>query len=185
MLVRKDRDNMKCIIRGEKIRVTSAISEYIETKISRLDKYFKLDDVTANVLVKVKGKNQSVEVTIPYDKYTLRGEETKDDLYAAIDLVVDKLEGQIRKTKSKLKKQIKKNETVLNFDYELSVGEEYKNKIVKRKQLELKPMSEEEAILQLELLGHDFFIYKDVHTNEIDILYKRKDGNYGVIETND
>ena len=185
MLVREDRDNMKCIIRGEKISVTSAISEYVETKISRLDKYFKLDDVTANVLVKVKGKHQSVEVTIPYDKYTLRGEETKDDLYAAIDLVVDKLEGQIRKTKSKLKKQIKKNETVLNFDYELSEEEEYKNKIVKRKQLELKPMSEEEAILQLELLGHDFFIYKDVHTNEIDILYKRKDGNYGVIETND
>ena len=185
MLVRKDRDNMKCIIRGEKIRITSAISEYVETKISRLDKYFKSDDVKANVLVKVKGKNQSVEVTIPYDKYTLRGEETKDDLYAAIDLVVDKLEGQIRKTKSKLKKQIKKNETVLNFDYELSEEEEYKNKIVKRKQLELKPMSEEEAILQLELLGHDFFIYKDVHTNEIDILYKRKDGNYGVIETND
>lgn len=185
MLIRKDRDNMKCIIRGEKISVTSAISEYVETKISRLDKYFKLDDVTANVLVKVKGKHQSVEVTIPYDKYTLRGEETKDDLYAAIDLVVDKLEGQIRKTKSKLKKQIKKNETVLNFDYELSEEEEYKNKIVKRKQLELKPMSEEEAILQLELLGHDFFIYKDVHTNEIDILYKRKDGNYGVIETND
>ena len=185
MLVRKDRDNMKCIIRGEKISVTSAISEYVETKISRLDKYFKLDDVTANVLVKVKGKHQSVEVTIPYDKYTLRGEETKDDLYAAIDLVIDKLEGQIRKTKSKLKKQIKKNETVLNFDYELSEEEEYKNKIVKRKQLELKPMSEEEAILQLELLGHDFFIYKDVHTNEIDILYKRKDGNYGVIETND
>lgn len=176
---------MKCIIRGEKIRITSAISEYVETKISRLDKYFKSDDVKANVLVKVKGKNQSVEVTIPYDKYTLRGEETKDDLYAAIDLVVDKLEGQIRKTKSKLKKQIKKNETVLNFDYELSEEEEYKNKIVKRKQLELKPMSEEEAILQLELLGHDFFIYKDVHTNEIDILYKRKDGNYGVIETND
>ncbi len=185
MLVRKDRDNMKCTIRGEKIGVTSAISEYVETKISRLDKYFKADDVVANVLVKVKGKHQSVEVTIPYDKYTLRGEETKDDLYAAIDLVVDKLEGQIRKTKSKLKKQIKKNETVLNFDYELSEGEEYKNKIVKRKQLELKPMSEEEAILQLELLGHDFFIYKDVHTNEIDILYKRRDGNYGVIETND
>ena len=163
MLVRKDRDNMKCIIRGEKISVTSAISEYVETKISRLDKYFKLDDVTANVLVKVKGKHQSVEVTIPYDKYTLRGEETKDDLYAAIDLVVDKLEGQIRKTKSKLKKQIKKNETVLNFDYELSEEEEYKNKIVKRKQLDTKPMNEEEAILQMQLLGHDFFIFKNIH----------------------
>ena len=186
MKTRKDRDKMKCAIRGEKIRVTSAIEEYISNKLSRLDKYFKSDDVCANVLIKVKGKHQSIEVTIPYDKYTLRGEETKDDLYAAIDLVMDKLEGQIRKTKAKLKKQIKKEETVLNFDYEISIEEEEreKDKIVKRKNLELKPMDEEEAVLQLELLGHDFFIYKDVHTNEINVLYKRKDGNYGVIGTN-
>lgn len=178
---------MKCNIRGEKIKVTSAISDYIETKLAKLDKYFKADDVNATVLIRVKGKNQSIEVTIPYDKYTLRGEETKEDLYAAIDLVIDKLEGQIRKTKAKLKKNVKKNDTILNFDYELSKEEEQigKEKIVKKKNLELKPMSEEEAILQLELLGHDFFIYKDVRTNEVNILYKRKDGNYGVIETND
>ena len=74
MKTRKDRDKMKCIIRGEKIRVTSAIEEYISSKLSKLDKYFKSDDVCANVLVKVKGKHQSIEVTIPYDKYTLRGE---------------------------------------------------------------------------------------------------------------
>ena len=187
MLVRKDCDNMKCTVRGEKISITSAILEYIETKLSRLDKYFKSDDVVANVLVKVKGKDQSIEVTIPYDKYMLRGEAKREDLYSAIDLVIDKLEGQIRKTKSKLKKQIKKSDTVLNFEYELTNDEEVDNGnlIVKRKSLELKPMDEEEAILQLELLGHDFFIYKDVKTGEINILYKRKDGNYGVIETND
>lgn len=187
MLVRKDCDNMKCTVRGEKISVTSAILEYIETKLSRLDKYFKSDDVVANVLVKVKGKDQSIEVTIPYDKYMLRGEAKREDLYSAIDLVIDKLEGQIRKTKSKLKKQVKKSDTVLNFEYELTNEEERDNGkfIVKRKSLELKPMDEEEAILQLELLGHDFFIYKDVKSREINILYKRKDGNYGVIETND
>ena len=85
------------------------------------------------------------------------------------------------------KKQIKKSDTVLNFEYELTNEEERDNGnlIVKRKSLELKPMDEEEAILQLELLGHDFFIYKDVKSREINILYKRKDGNYGVIETND
>ena len=183
---KKGCDDMKCTIRGEKISVTPAILEYVETKMSRLDKYFKSDEVVASVLVKVKGKEQSIEVTIPYDKYTLRGEEKKEDLYAAIDLVVDKLEGQIRKTKAKLKKQIKKGDTVLNFDYEVPQEEELeKRKIVKKKSLELKPMDKEEAILQLELLGHDFFIYKDSRTNDINVLYKRRDGNYGVIETSD
>ncbi len=177
---------MKCSIRGEKLRVTGAIREYIEEKLSRIDKYFKNSDVDANVLIKLKGKKQAIEVTIPYDKYTLRSESEQDDLYAAIDLVVDKLEGQIRKNKTKLKKQIKKDSTLINFEYELTNEEkkEFKSrKIVKRKSLEMKPMDEEEAMLELELLGHDFFIYKDVRTGNIHILYKRKDGNYGVIET--
>ncbi len=177
---------MRCNIRGEKVKITDAIRDYIETKMARIDKYFKSSDEMANILIKVKGKQQSIEVTIPYDKYTLRGEVTQEDLYAAIDLVIDKLEGQIRKTKSKLKKQIKKDETVLNFDYEeLGKSNEKESKIVRRKNIEMKPMDEEEAILELELLGHDFFIYKDVHTNEVNVLYRRKDGNYGVIETSD
>ena len=175
---------MKCKIRGEKIKVTSAIQDYIETKLSRLDKYFKNADVDASVLIKVKGKEQAIEVTIPYDKYTLRSEERRNDLYAAIDLVIDKLEGQIRKNKAKLKKQIKKSDEFFNFDYEVEKEEDNHNKIVKRKSFEMKPMNEEEAILELELLGHDFYIYKDAKTNDINVLYKRKDGNYGVIETN-
>ena len=175
---------MKCKIRGEKIKITVAIQEYVETKLSKLDKYFKEADVEASVLIRIKGKEQIIEVTIPYDKYTLRSEERREDLYAAIDLVIDKLEGQIRKTKTKLKKQVKKNDTFFNFDYELTKEEKSESKIVKRKTFEMKPMDEEEAILELELLGHDFFIYKDAHTNEVNILYKRKDGNYGVIETN-
>lgn len=175
---------MKCKIRGEKIKVTSAIQDYIETKLSRLDKYFKNADVDASVLIKVKGKDQAIEVTIPYDKYTLRSEERRDDLYAAIDLVIDKLEGQIRKNKTKLKKQIKKSEEFFNFDFELANEDVQENRIVKRKSFEMKPMSEEEAILELELLGHDFYIYRDAKTNDINVLYRRKDGNYGIIETN-
>lgn len=175
---------MKCKIRGEKIKVTSAIQDYIETKLSRLDKYFKSADVDASVLIKVKGKEQAIEVTIPYDKYTLRSEERRDDLYAAIDLVIDKLEGQIRKNKTKLKKQIKKSEEFFNFDFEVANDDLGENKIVKRKSFEMKPMSEEEAILELELLGHDFYIYRDDKTNDINVLYRRKDGNYGIIETN-
>ena len=175
---------MKCKIRGEKIKVTSAIQDYIENKLSRLDKYFKSADVDASVLIRVKGKEQAIEVTIPYDKYTLRSEERRDDLYAAIDLVIDKLEGQIRKNKTKLKKQIKKSEEFFNFDFELANEDDQENNIVKRKSFEMKPMSEEEAILELELLGHDFYIFKDAKTNDINVLYKRKDGNYGIIETN-
>ena len=173
---------MKCKIRGEKIKITDAISEYVETKLSKLDKYFKEIEVEANILIRIRGNQQIIEVTIPYDKYTLRSEERQDDLYAAIDLVIDKLEGQIRKTKSKFKKQMKQNTEVINFDYDTSFDETEELKIVKRKKLEMKPMDEEEAILELELLGHDFFIYRDVHTNEVNILYKRKDGNYGILE---
>lgn len=176
---------MKCTIRGEKIKATDAIKDYIETKMSRLDKYFKDKDVSANILIKLKGKKEAIEVTIPYDKYILRSEEIHDDLYAAIDLVTDKLERQIRKNKTKLKKQTKTNDKIFNFDYELTSDETNAKdkKIVKRKVLEMKPMDEEEAILELELLSHDFFIYKDMDNN-IKVIYKRKDGNYGIIETN-
>lgn len=175
---------MKCKIRGEKIKITSAIQEYVESKLSKLDKYFKNEDVEASVLIRVKGKEQAIEVTIPYDKHTLRSEEGRDDLYAAIDLVIDKLEGQIRKNKAKLKKQIKKSEEFFNFDYELNNEEIKENRIVKRKSFEMKPMSEEDAILELELLGHDFYVFKDAKTGDINVLYKRRDGNYGIIETN-
>ena len=174
---------MKCRIRGEKIKATAAIQEYIETKLSRLDKYFKETDVEANVLIRVRNKDQIIEVTIPYDKYTLRSEERQEDLYAAIDLVIDKLEGQIRKTKTKLKKQMKKNNDFFNFDYELTKEEKEESKIVKRKTLEMKPMDEEEAVLQMELLGHEFFVFQDIETGTTSVLYRRKDGNYGIIET--
>ena len=174
---------MKCRIRGERIEVTGAIKEYVESKLSKLDKYFKSGDIDASVLISLKGKKQSIEVTIPYDKYTLRSEERQDDLYAAIDLVIDKLEGQIRKNKAKLKKQVKKSEEFFNFDYELEEEEEQINKVVKRKKFEMKPMSEEEAILELDLLDHDFYVYKDEKTGEVNVLYRRKDGNYGIIET--
>ena len=111
---------MKCNIRGDKLVVTEAIKSYIEEKMGRLDKYFKRDDLNANILVKTRGNRDIIEVTIPTDKFTLRSEEEHDDLYAAIDLVMDKLERQIRKNKTKLKKQnINDKYKEFNFDYEL------------------------------------------------------------------
>jgi len=164
--------------------VTDAIRDYAEEKLGKLEKYFKEDNITANVLTRVRGNSQIVEVTIPTSKFVLRSEEENDDLYAAIDLVSDKLERQIRKNKTRLNRNVKENTKEFNFDYVLEdTEEESKEKIVKRKNIEMKPMDEEEAILEMELLGHSFFVYKDMDTNNVCVLYKRKDGDYGLIET--
>ena len=174
---------MKYNIRGDKMLITDAIKDYTETKLGRLEKYFKDDDITANVLAKVRGNSQIVEVTIPTSKFILRSEEESDDLYAAIDLVSDKLERQIRKNKTRLNRNVKDNIKEFNFDFDIKEEEEPKEKIVKRKDIEMKPMDKEEAILEMELLGHSFFVYKDMDTNKTCVLYKRKDGDYGLIET--
>ena len=174
---------MKYNIRGDKMLITDAIKDYTETKLGRLEKYFKDDDITANVLAKVRGNSQIVEVTIPTSKFILRSEEESDDLYAAIDLVSDKLERQIRKNKTRLNRNVKDNIKEFNFDFDIKEEVEPKEKIVKRKDIEMKPMDEEEAILEMELLGHSFFVYKDMDTNKTCVLYKRKDGDYGLIET--
>ena len=177
---------MKYNIRGDKLEVTDAINNYVESKLDRLNKYFKEDDILANVLLRVRGNSQIIEVTIPTDKLILRSEEESKDLYAAIDLVTDKLERQIRKNKTRLNRQNTDNKLKeFNFDYEIAADEESNEDeiIVKRKNIEMKPMDEEEAILEMNLLGHEFFVYKDMHTDKICVLYKRKDGNYGLIET--
>lgn len=172
---------MKYLIRGDKYENTDSIKEYIEAKLSRLDKYIKdSDDIEAIVLTKKEGRRYKIEVTIPTKDFTLRNEVTDDDLYAAIDLVIDKLERQVRKNKEKLNKKKKVIE-----DFEIDIEDNFMEEevIVKRKSIELKPIDEEEAILQMELLGHNFFVYKDSETDKICVLYKRKNGNYGIIET--
>ena len=176
---------MKFNIRGQKVEVTNAIREYAEKKIGKISKYLSdLDDINVNVLFKVNSKEQKVEVTIPVKKMVLRAEDTSKDLYAAIDLVYEKLERQIRKNKTRLmQRRTKENLNDINLDFDNSDIDEDKNKIVKRKTLDTKPMSEEEAILQMNMLGHEFFIYKDSKTNNTCILYKRKDNDYGIIET--
>ena len=171
---------MKFNIHGKNIEVTDAIRGYIESKIGRLDKYFKDTDLEAVVNLRVRGKEQIVEVTIPASKMVLRAEEKHSDLYAAVDLVSDKLERQIRKNKTKARKNLK--QTIVFTDFEVDASEDVDNSIVKRKVVDTKPMSEEEAILQMELIGHDFFLFKSDKTNELCVVYKREDGGYGILE---
>ena len=174
---------MKVSIRGDKLVVTKAIKETIESKLERLNRYFENDsDITAHVVVKAKNLNQSIEVTVPTSRFTLRAEEIHEDLYAAIDIVIDKLERQIRKNKTKLNNKYKNLEKIdLLLDFEVEENEEEDSKIVKRKNIEMKPMDEEEAILQSNLLGHDFFVFKNIDEECVSVLYMRKDGSYGII----
>lgn len=173
---------MKYIIRGEKVEITAAIKNYIMEKIGKLDKYFQTpDEIKANVLVKIRGKEQIVEVTIPIKKLVLRCEERDEDLYKAIDLASDKLERQLRKNKTKMMKQ--KKDITKEMRFEELEPIETKEEIVKRKKVEMKPMNEEEAIMQMDLVDHDFFVYKDIDTKSINVIYKRKDGTFGIIET--
>ena len=176
---------MKFIIHGRKVEVTDSIKSYIEQKIGRLDKYLESpNDITATVVCKIRGKEQIVEVTIPLKGVLLRSEESHDDLYAAIDIASDKLERQIRKNKTRMNRKYKDESIGVNFDIiDDKDVEEEPSSIVKRKQIEMKPMSEDEAILQMELLGHEFFVFKNIESNEVDVLYRRKDGDYGIIET--
>ena len=177
---------MEIIIHGNKVKITKAMNDYVEEKLERLEKYLEnSENVRASVIVKVKGHEQTVEITIPLKSFILRSEETKDDFYAAIDKTIDKLERQVRKNKTRLMSKKVKQSYDFNFDSIVLDKDEEKEdkKIVKRKTIEVKPMNEEEAILQMELLGHQFYMYKDSETNKPAVVYKRNDSNYGIIES--
>ena len=168
---------MKVNIVGKNITVTQGISDKIHKKLDVLTKYFIIgEDDVANVLVRTYPTKQKIEVTIPTRYAILRAEVVDDDLYAAIDRAVDKLEDQIRRTKTRLTRKNKESlaEAFLDVD---------DDEVVRTKSIVPKEMSLDEAIMKMELLGHDFFIYTDDETNKIAVCYKRHDGGYGLIET--
>ena len=175
---------MKIVIRGDKIKITDAMKDYIEEKLGKLDKYLKdSETIKANVVVKVKNINQIVEITIPLKTIILRSEESQDDFYKAVDKTVDKLERQIRKNKTRLAKHSKVTKEIIISSMEEEEVEEEKGKVIKHKKIEVKPMNEEEAILQMELLGHQFYMYLDSEKDKYCVVYKRKEGDYGVLES--
>lgn len=175
---------MNITLRGDKIKITDAMQDYANEKLERLNKYLDdSDNVKANLVVKVQNYKQKVEVTIPLKNFILRAEEVQDDFYTAVDTVVDKIERQIRKNKTKLQSKKIKDSREIVFDYIEDYKDEVEEVIVKRKKIEVKPMSEEEAIIQMELLGHQFYLFKDAESMKPALVYKRNDGQYGIIET--
>ena len=169
--------------------------DYVEKRLKKLEKYFELDqDVIAHVNLKVyRDHSAKVEVTIPLPYLVLRAEETTDDMYRSIDFVSEKLERQIRKYKTRVNRKSREKGVTEFFVPEAPEAAEAPEeeekapmfKIVRNKRVNLKPMDPEEAILQMDMLEHDFFVFQDAETNGTSVVYRRNDGSYGLIETNE
>ncbi|MDW8800680.1 ribosome-associated translation inhibitor RaiA [Clostridium sp. A1-XYC3] len=175
---------MNITVSGKNIEITPALRNVVEKKVSKLEKYFK-PHIEAHATLSVEKNRQIIEITIHFGGIILRAEEVHDDMYAAIDIAVDKLEGQLRKQKTKLEKKYR--EDSVRFlqpipDDAEDTDDSDEPRIVKTKRFAVKPMSAEEAVLQMELIGHSFFVYQDAESEEVNVVYKRKDGNYGLIE---
>ncbi|MBP3852346.1 MAG: ribosome-associated translation inhibitor RaiA [Erysipelotrichaceae bacterium] len=173
---------MKVKIVGKNVMVTPDISEKINKKLNVLNKYFIIDENDeAKVLIREYPAKQKIEVTIPTKYAILRAEVVSDDLYSAIDIAIDKLEDQIRRQKTRLQR---KNKTSLAEAFLAEAeDEDYGDEVVKTKSIVPQEMSLDEAIMKMELLDHDFFIYTDDETGKIAVVYRRNDGGYGLIET--
>jgi len=178
-------------IRGENIEVTPAIREYVEKKITKLERYFtEVPEANVNVNLKTySDKKSKVEVTIPMPNLVLRAEEVNMDMYAGIDLITDKLERQIRKHKTRVNRKVREKGGVSALFTNAAaepgapeVDEENELEVVRQKSFDLKPMDNEEAILQMNMLGHTFYVFTNADTNRTNVVYKRKDGRYGLIE---
>ena len=173
----------KFYVRSENIAITDAIHNYAETKLSKLEKYFSENEsVTVNVTAKVyPNKRAKAEVTIPHKNFTLRAEETSDDWYGSLDLVVDKLERQIHKYKTKLQNRNKvRVEQVFDEPKVIDDTEVF----ARIKTLDIQVMTAQDAVIQMELLGHDFFVFLNEDTGHVSIVYRRKDGTDGLLNAN-
>lgn len=179
-------------IRGENIEVTEALRDYAEKKIGRLERYFDAPPTSdVHVTLSVVKELQNVEVTIPIPGLLLRAEERNSDMYASIDLVVEKLERQIRKHKTKVNRKYRQQgglRSLFKENFEASLNgympheEEDEFEVVRTKRFNLKPMDVDEAILQMNMIGHNFFVFSNMDTQEVNVVYKRHDGKYGLIE---
>ena len=173
---------MKLNYIGKNMEVTNDLKELAEKKLSKLDKFFA-QDIKADVVFKEQKSDKILEVTVYLpDGAVLRSEQKSDDMQNCMDKALAQLERQVRKHKTKLQKRYKNNDSI-RFDTIEPLNEEAneEGKIVREKSFELIPMSREEAILQMELVVHDFYLFLDAETGKVSVLYKRGDGNYGII----
>jgi len=180
---------MRVTVKGKNVHVTDTLKNYAEQKLQKLSKYFS-NIKDAQVTQSIQRNWHIVEVQLEGDGVFLRAEERSADMYASIDMVVEKLERQVKRFKGKLlqhSRSVEKAETEDEVDTEeMAAGDDETEdglpNIVKTKRFAIKPMTAEEAAMQMELINHDFFVFLNQETEEVNVLYRRKDGNYGLIE---
>ena len=171
---------MRVIIAGKGMEISDYLKDVATKKIAKLQRYFEAD-TEAHITMSIQKSRHIVEVTIPFDGVVLRGEESTGDMYASIDGVVRKLEKQIHRHRTALKKRLHEDAFVDN-GYMPDAQEERIPAIVRTKRFIVKPMDIAEAQMQMELVGHQFFVFRNAATHEINVLYKRHDGDLGLIE---
>jgi putative sigma-54 modulation protein len=174
---------MRVIITSKNLNASDHLKETIESKFKKLGKYFS-NDINANVTLSLEKGRQKIETTINARGVIFRAEDTTSDIYSGVDRVVDKLSAQMSKFKTKLQKKHKDNKTILFADVpDYPESDDEEPAVVRRKKFDLLPMSVDEALMQMELLEHNFFVFLNVETDTVGVVYKRKDGNYGLLET--
>lgn len=174
---------MRYIISGKNIDVTEGLKAAVYEKIGKLERYFT-PDTEIHVTMNVEKERQKIEVTIPMKGSMVRAEQTSNDMYVSIDLVEEIIERQLRKYKNKIieQKQAAVNLNQAFMDDDDDFDEDDAIKIIRTKKFAIKPMDPEEACVQMELLGHNFFVYRNAETDEVNVVYKRKGNTYGLIE---
>ena len=173
---------MKFIIIGKNIDVTPGLKEAVESKLKKLERYFT-PDTEIHVTLSVQKERQKIEVTIPVKGGIIRSEQQSNDMYVSIDLVEEVIERQLRKYKNKLVAKHQEGSSFSSSFYDAdATADDGDVKIVRTKRFGIKPMYPEDACVQMELLGHDFFVFCNAETDEVNVVYKRKNGSYGLIE---
>lgn len=173
--------DMKFVILGKNIEVTEGLRTAVEDKIGKLEKYFN-PETEVHVTLSVEKERQKIEVTIPVKGSIIRSEQVSNDMYVSIDLVEEIIERQLKKYKSKLVDQKQSISFFKKEFIEKDYMDEEEIKIVRSKKFDIKPMYPEDACIQMELLGHGFFVFCNAETDQVNVVYKRKGNTYGLIE---
>ena len=173
--------SMKFIIVGKNIDVTEGLKTAVEDKIGKLEKYFT-PETEVHVTLSVEKERQKIEVTIPVKGNIIRSEQVSNDMYVSIDLVEEIIERQLKKHKTKLVEQKQSNNFFKQEYIERDFQEEEEIKIIRSKKFDIKPMYPEDACIQMELLGHSFYVFCNAETDQVNVVYKRKGNTYGLIE---
>lgn len=176
--------HMKFTISGRNVEVTESLKTAINDKLGKLERFFS-QDVEAQVTLSVERSRQKIEVTIPVKGGIIRAEQESSDMYVSIDLVEEVIENQLKKYRTKIIDRYQSGRAFTKDFVEADVEDEGEIKIAKVKHFQLKPMDAEEACMQMELLGHNFFVFTNAETEQVNVVYKRKNGTYGIIEPED